>query len=70
LAAEYGGRGIRTLTVSPGFMDTPLTASWHPSLRETIVGQSAASNPDDVARRIVGLVEDRDLPGMGEDYRV
>jgi NAD(P)-dependent dehydrogenase (short-subunit alcohol dehydrogenase family) len=70
LAAEYGARGLRTLSVSPGFMQTGLTDSWHPSLRDAAANSARPSNPTEVAARIRMLVEDPRLPARGETYDV
>jgi NAD(P)-dependent dehydrogenase (short-subunit alcohol dehydrogenase family) len=69
LAAEYASRGVRVFSVSPGFMETPLTAQWDSRLRESI--QSAATritDPVEAARQLLGLVEQPDILGNGEDY--
>lgn len=68
IAAEYGGRGVRALTVSPGFMATPLTDAWHPSLRKAMLQRSNVSDPATVAGRIRVLVEDPAVRGSGENY--
>lgn len=62
LDAEYAHLGIRVLTVSPGFMNTSLTAGWDPSLRAAIAAhQGGAEDPAHVADRIYRLVS-RDSP--------
>ena len=71
LAAEYAPRGVRVFSVSPGFMDTALTAQWDARLRESI--RSAATRitqPDEAARRAVELVEGGTVAGQGEDYPI
>lgn len=70
LAAEYRERGIRTFTVSPGFMETSLTDSWHPTLRQAMIKSSGAADPACVAENVRMLVEDSTLPGRGENYDV
>lgn len=65
LAAEYGDRGIRVLSVSPGFMRTALTAEWPAS---AIAAHSEALDPDVVAHRVLALAEDATLPHRGENY--
>lgn len=70
LAAEYGDRGIRTLTVSPGFMPTALTEAWHPSLRAAILDKVEMAEPRDIAQHICGLVEDPTVAGRGENHDV
>jgi len=69
LVAEYGARGVRAFTVSPGYMDTPLTAQWDDRLRESIRTHSPrVTDPTTAASRLVALAEDGTLPGLGEDY--
>ena len=71
LAAEYAPRGLRVLSASPGFMDTPLTDAWDARFREAIRAASPRiSNPDEAARRLVELVESNAVPGQGEDYPI
>lgn len=70
IAAEYGGRGIRVFSVSPGFMRTPLTDSWHPLMRQAVMGQSDPADTAAVAARILALAESDALPGRGENYDV
>jgi 3-oxoacyl-[acyl-carrier protein] reductase len=68
IAAEYRERGVRCFSVSPGFMDTKLTAGWHPALRERLREADARSEPATVAAFVRALVERADLPALGEDY--
>lgn len=70
LASEYSGRGIKTFSVSPGYMDTGLTSSWDSRLREIICARSRVTVPLEAARTILNLVEDATIPGCGEDYPV
>jgi 3-oxoacyl-[acyl-carrier protein] reductase len=70
IAAEHGARGVRTIGVSPGFMRTPMTDSWHPALRDAILGTAPAADPAGVAARIRALIEDPTIPGCGESYDV
>jgi 3alpha(or 20beta)-hydroxysteroid dehydrogenase len=57
-ANEYGARGIRVLSLHPGFMDTPLTARWSPHLRQLIAGQSGALlSTGDVAQSVLWAAE-------------
>ncbi len=51
LEAEYASRGLRVLTVSPGFMNTPLTKAWKPQFKS-----SKPDDPQDVASRILKQV--------------
>jgi NAD(P)-dependent dehydrogenase (short-subunit alcohol dehydrogenase family)/acyl dehydratase len=64
LAAEYSPRGLRIFSVSPGFMDTPLTRAWTPALRAASEASDVATN----ARAILDLVTLEHLSGQGENY--
>jgi 3-oxoacyl-[acyl-carrier protein] reductase len=68
LAAEYGGRGVRSFSVSPPYMETPLTAAWNERLKALLGAQHA--EVDEVARAIVALALDSASGHYGEDYRV
>lgn len=68
VAAEYGDRGVRSFSVSPPYMATPLTAAWNERLR-TLFGAQRAE-VDDVARAIVARARDSSSGRHGEDYRV
>lgn len=70
LAAEYAARGVRVFSVSPGFMATSLNAGWDARLLQAITASAPVSQPADAAERIRELVDQRSLPGQGEDYRV
>jgi 3-oxoacyl-[acyl-carrier protein] reductase len=71
LAAEYAARDIKIFSVSPGYMETPLTAQWDLRLRETIrENSSRITNPAEAAGRIVDLVENIEVPGKGENYPI
>lgn len=70
LAAEYGARGIRVMSVSPGFMQTSLTDRWHETLRQAVMQGSAPADPARVAGAIREIVENRALPSRGENYGV
>jgi len=71
LAAEYAARGIKIFSVSPGYMDTPLTQRWDSRLRETIGSISnRLTIPAEAARLIVELAESAGTPGSGENYPV
>jgi 3-oxoacyl-[acyl-carrier protein] reductase len=71
LAAEYAERGVRVFSVSPGFMDTPLTNRWDSRLRDIIrANSSRVTEPDAAAKRILELVTGETAPGRGEDYPV
>lgn len=71
LAAEYAARGVRVFSVSPGFMETPLTEQWDFRMKEAM--RSASSRitlPPEASRRIVELVESEAVAGHGEDYPI
>jgi 3-oxoacyl-[acyl-carrier protein] reductase len=71
LAAEYAERGIRIFSVSPGFMDTPLTQKWDSRLREIVrTNSSRLTEPIEAAKRLLELVTDETTPGRGEDYPI
>lgn len=70
VGVEYGSRGLRVFSVSPGFMETPTTAQWHPSLIDAILKTQGSSDLETVSKRIADLVEDRSLPAAGEDYLI
>jgi 3-oxoacyl-[acyl-carrier protein] reductase len=71
LASEYSSRGVRVFSVSPGFMDTPLTSGWDERLKNAVRDsrEGGAQNPATVAEAIRQLVESDETPGSGEDYR-
>ncbi|HTR43340.1 MAG TPA: SDR family oxidoreductase [Pseudomonadales bacterium] len=71
LATEYSSRGIKAFSVSPGYMDTPLSQQWDARLRELIRANSERITiPATAAVRIVELVGDGNTPGKGEIYPV
>jgi NAD(P)-dependent dehydrogenase (short-subunit alcohol dehydrogenase family) len=71
LAAEYAARGIKIFSISPGYMDTPLTQSWDPRLQDAIrKGSECITLPAEAAARTLALAEDPAVPGQGEDYPV
>jgi NAD(P)-dependent dehydrogenase (short-subunit alcohol dehydrogenase family) len=71
LAAEYGARGLKVFSVSPGYMETSLTQQWDPQLREAIRANAGRITvPDEAAARIVALVGNDATPGRGENYSV
>jgi 3-oxoacyl-[acyl-carrier protein] reductase len=67
LAVEYAGRGVRVMTFSPKFMDTPLTRSWPESLRVS-ASREGTQDPDDYAKYMLRCVQDlalqRPAPGL------
>lgn len=71
LATEYSSRGIRVFSVSPGYMDTPLSQQWDARLRDLIRANSERITiPSTAAVRILELVEESKVPGKGEIYPV
>ena len=70
LSAEYAGRGLRTLSVRPGFMNTSLTEGWHPALQAAMRKSVSITDPAAVAARILALMDDATLPAAGESYDV
>jgi NAD(P)-dependent dehydrogenase (short-subunit alcohol dehydrogenase family) len=71
LATEYSSRGVKVFSVSPGYMDTPLSQQWDARLRELIRANSErVTIPTTAAARVVELVEDSKVPGKGEIYPV
>ena len=71
LAAEYAGRGVKIFSVSPGYMDTPLTRQWDDRLRQMIRDHAGRLTvPAAAARQIVSLAGSADIPGQGENHPV
>jgi NAD(P)-dependent dehydrogenase (short-subunit alcohol dehydrogenase family) len=69
VAAEYGGRGLKFFSVSPGFMNTRLTNSWSDHLKNQILSRGEAiADPADISRAILALSEAESTRGIGEDY--
>jgi 3-oxoacyl-[acyl-carrier protein] reductase len=69
-AVEYGPRGVRVFSASPGFMPTALTERWDDRLREAIQSAARNSDPAVAAGRLLELVESKATTGQGEDYPV
>jgi Dehydrogenases with different specificities (related to short-chain alcohol dehydrogenases) len=67
VAAEYASRGIRVFSVSPGFMETSLTAGWNERLK-ILIRSGGVLQPEDVAQEILELALNRDIPAAGENY--
>ncbi|HEY3330314.1 MAG TPA: 3-oxoacyl-[acyl-carrier-protein] reductase [Capsulimonadaceae bacterium] len=58
VAKEVGSRNIQVNAVAPGFIETPMTDSLKPELKETVTKQIPAGrlgNPDDVAKLVTFL---------------
>lgn len=71
VAAEYAPRGIKIFSVSPGFMDTPLTQQWDARLREAICAHSSRiTQPAEAAARILDLINNGSISGRGENYPI
>ena len=71
LASEYGPRGVRVFSASPGYMDTPLTEAWDERFRDAIrSGSTRITHPAEAAQRLMELVGDETLAGQGEDYPI
>jgi 3-oxoacyl-[acyl-carrier protein] reductase len=56
LAAEYGERGVRVLSLAPGVMATAMTARWPHAMLESL---GPLTDPDEVAAQTVALIEGR-----------
>jgi 3-oxoacyl-[acyl-carrier protein] reductase len=69
LAAEYAPRGVKIFSVSPGYMETSLTARWDDRMRQ-IIRENAdrLTHPAAAAAQIVALAENAATPGTGENY--
>lgn len=58
VAKEVGSRGIQVNAVAPGFIETAMTESLKPELKDTVIKQIPAGrlgHPDDVARVVTFL---------------
>ena len=60
IAAEYSSSGVRVLTFSPQFMDTPLTRNWPESTR-ALASRNGSVDPDTYAKYILRRIEDPTL---------
>lgn len=63
MAADYGGMGIRVNSVSPGYIETPMSSllSHAPAMRERFIKMHALGRPgqpEEVAKAIVFLLSD------------
>ena len=65
IASEYGERGIKAISVSPGYMETSFTAGWDERLRTAM---PPASLPEAVADFVVHLLAEGRIAGGGENY--
>lgn len=75
LAAEWGPRGVRSNTVSPGMIRTPLTENFYrtPGVSESrsnVVPSRRIGRPDDIANACVFLASDRASYVNGQDLIV
>jgi 3-oxoacyl-[acyl-carrier protein] reductase len=73
LARALGPSGIRVNAVSPGVVDTPMTANWDPSIKAAVVQQTPLGRlavPDDVARVAVMLAGEASTFVTGEIIEV
>ena len=66
LFAEYGARGLRSFSVSPGYMETALTSAWPDELRRR-AGAQGRSMPASIATFVADLLDDP-RSGHGEDH--
>jgi 3-oxoacyl-[acyl-carrier protein] reductase len=70
LAVELGKQGIRVNAVSPGFIDTELTARLPRIYKELVMAKSATGKPtsvDDVANEVLFLLSENSSPLTGEN---
>lgn len=71
LAAEYAPRGLKIFSVSPGYMETPLTGQWNERLQAMMREHAGRrSDPATVARQLLALAGDPQTPGQGENHPV
>jgi NAD(P)-dependent dehydrogenase (short-subunit alcohol dehydrogenase family) len=72
LAVEHRARGVRTLSVCPGYMSSSLTAGWNPALQQAAANEGATAVEAaglEIARLVTSTGSD-DVPGAGEDYAI
>lgn len=73
VAREWGGRGIRSNCVAPGYMDTAMNASLTPEQREKIHRRTAlqtAVQPESVAGAVAYLLSERAASVTGQTWCV
>jgi NAD(P)-dependent dehydrogenase (short-subunit alcohol dehydrogenase family) len=62
---EYGPRGVRVFSVSPGYMQTSLTEKWDARLLDAIRAAARNSEPSVTARKVL-----EPAAGNGEDHAI
>jgi 3-oxoacyl-[acyl-carrier protein] reductase len=73
LAKEIGSRGITVNVISPGFIDTDMTAAMTPEAREALIKQIALARlglPADIAKAVAFLASDDASYITGETLHV
>jgi 3-oxoacyl-[acyl-carrier protein] reductase len=73
LAKEIGSRGITVNVISPGFIDTDMTAAMTPEAREALIKQIALARlglPTDIAKAVAFLASDDASYITGETLHV
>jgi NAD(P)-dependent dehydrogenase (short-subunit alcohol dehydrogenase family) len=69
-AIEHRARGIRTLSLCPGYMPSALTDSWNPALRSAAEssGASVVEVAGEEMARLIQAAGSAAVPGDGEEY--
>ncbi len=67
VSVEFGGRGVRSFSVSPGFMDTEMTQAWDERMRHS-VGAGNILTTEHAADRIYQLAHEDSTKAAGENY--